>query len=160
VIFTIKRLGNRPAVEIEIPDDTPENDRLRVAVVVAAKGGIALTYAVLTRAVLTYANLTDANLTGAVLTYAVLTRAVLTRFRLPTGETWEEYLTVTVPAFLVAGGKSIAYVAAAWDYHQWENCPMAAAFDVQSLGEVPLAHRPRAQLFVQFFDAGQIPRPA
>lgn len=79
--------------------------------------------------------------------------------RLPTGETFEEYLSQTVPALLVAGGKKLEEVATpeVWKCHEWENCPMATAFSVKSLEEIPILFRPRASQFVQLFDARQIP---
>ena len=106
---------------------------------------------------LTGANLTDANLTDANLRDANLGGAK--NLRLPTGETWEEYLTETVPELLQAGGKELASFAEHWDCHEWTNCPMAHAFDAPDLSEVPILLRPRAEQFIQFFDAQQIPWP-
>ena len=98
------------------------------------------------------ANLRDANLRGANLRGAM-------DLRLPTGETWDEYLTETVPALLTAGGKPLESFAAHWQCHDWNNCPMAHAFDTHDVSGVPLLLRPRAEQFIQFFDAGQIPWP-
>jgi uncharacterized protein YjbI with pentapeptide repeats len=111
----------------------------------------------LTGVVLTGADLTDAVLRGADLRGADLTGADL--FRLPTGETWAEYLTETVPALLTAGGKSLESFADAWQCHSWDNCPMAHAFSTTDLSGVPLLLRPRAEQFIQFFDARLIPWP-
>ncbi len=119
-----------------------------------------LTWAYLTRANLTWAYLTRANLTGANLTRADLTGANLTgATRLPTGETWGEYVDQVVPALLTAGGKSLGSCREHWECHTWENCPMAWAFDCSGLEGVPLLLRQRAEQFVQLFDAGLIPCP-
>jgi len=101
------------------------------------------------------ADLQGANLQGANLRGADLRDAK--NLRLPTGETWEQYLAETVPALLTAAGKSLESYKAAWECHSWDNCPMAHAFDVHTLEDVPLLLRPRAEQFVQLFDAKQIP---
>ena len=98
-----------------------------------------------------------ANLRGADLRGANLTGAK--HLRLPTGETWIEYLTETVPALLTAAGKPLESFAAAFACHSWDNCPMAHAFDGHDLSAVPILLRPRAEQFIQFFDAKQIPWP-
>ena len=90
------------------------------------------------------ANLRDANLGGA------------KNFRLPTGETWDEYLAITVPALLVAAGKTLESFVEHWECHTWDNCPIAHAYDVRDISGVPLLLRPRAEQFVQFFDSKQI----
>ena len=101
------------------------------------------------------ADLGDANLLGANLGDANLRGAK--NVRLPTGETWDEYLTITVPALLTAGGKLLESFSEHWQCHTWDNCPMAHAFNGHNLSDVPLLLRPRAEQFIQFFDAGQIP---
>ena len=111
----------------------------------------------LTGANLRGANLRDANLTGADLRGANLRDAK--NLRLPTGETWIEYLTETVPALLQAGGKPLTDFAKAWQCHSWDNCPMAHAFDGHGIADVPILLRPRAEQFIQLFDARQIPWP-
>lgn len=88
------------------------------------------------------ANLRDADLSGA---------------RIETGETWGEYLSETVPALLVAGGKSLADFKERWTCHEWSNCPMAFAFGVNSEQACPILLRPRVRQFVKFFDAKLIP---
>ena len=50
-------------------------------------------------------------------------------------------------------------VAAAWECHQWENCPMAVAYDIRGPDEAPVLVRPWVRLFVQLFDAKLLKRP-
>src|SRR5258706_15022550 len=76
--------------------------------------------------------------------------------RLPTGETWDEYLTETVPALLTSGGKSLESFTEHWQCHDWTNCPIAHAFDAPDLSGVPMLLRPRAEQFIQLFDSKQI----
>jgi len=98
----------------------------------------------------------EANLYGAKLGGTIN----LTGATLPTGETWEVYLSEVVPALCQAGGRSLAEVAAAWDFHNWEGgCPMAVAFGVKGISEIPLLLQPRVKQFIFFFDSGLIPRP-
>ncbi len=115
-----------------------------------------LRYANLRSADLRYADLRYADLSSADLRYANLRSANL---RLPTGETLEEYFTQTVPALLTAGGKKLEEVATpdVWKCHSWCNCPMAVAFGVNDPNKIPILFRPRAEQFVQLFDANQIP---
>ena len=107
------------------------------------------------------ANLWGANLGGANLRDAILRDAILRYATMPSGETWETYLSVTVPALLTAGGRPVAEVATRehWSCHEWTNCPMAAAFGVDCLEQVPEVHRPAVELFVRLFDSGLIPMP-
>ena len=106
------------------------------------------------------ANLGDADLRGANLGGAHLRGAHLGGgTRLSTGETWTEYLTEVVPALLTAGGKALDSFGPHFDCHSWDNRPMAYAFDAKSLTEVPILLRPRAEQFIYFFDAKQIPWP-
>lgn len=132
--------------------EAPQAETVKEAVEQAVADRANLSGANLVRANLVRANLGDANLIGAHLIGA----------RLPTGETWAEYLTEVVPALLTAGGKELAAVATKehWDCHTWSNCPMAAAFGTETLSGVPALLRPRAQQFIQLFDAGLIPLDA
>jgi hypothetical protein len=123
----------------------------------ASLRGANLVGASLSGANLRDANLSDANLRDANLRDASLRGAK--NLRLPTGETWEEYLTETVPALLTAGGKALESFVDHWQCHDWTNCPMAHAFDAPNLDDVPILLRPRAEQFIQFFDSGQIPWP-
>lgn len=111
-------------------------------------------------------DLSDSDLSGSDLSRSDLRRSDLRgcdlgtakNVRLPTGETWKEYLTKTVPALLTAGGHKLEEIAnfEHWNCHSWENCPMAAAFKVKRLEDIPILLRPRAEQFIQLFDAGQI----
>ena len=108
------------------------------------------------------ADLRDADLHGADLRDADLHGADqhgAKNLRLPTGETWHEYLTETVPALLTAGGKPLASFAVHFQCHNWANCPIAHAFDASCISHVPILLRPRAEQFIQLFDAKQIPWP-
>ena len=105
------------------------------------------------------ANLGGADLRGANLGDANLGDANLPPAILPTGETWTEYLTDVVPALLTAGGKALQTFAEHWECHTWKNCPMAHAFNAPDLKDVPALYRPRAEQFIQFFDARLIPWP-
>jgi len=114
----------------------------------------------LTGAYLTGADLTGADLTGAYLTGADLTGADLKGADL--NEKWEDYLSIVVPALCTAGGRTLEEVAAAWECHSWENCPMHVAFNgakSPSDSRVPMILRPRVEQFVQLFDQGLIPNP-
>ena len=109
---------------------------------------------------LTRADLTRADLTGAVLTGADLTGADLTGAVLRDGvTTWEQYKTVLVPALLIAGGKSLDEVAnpEMWNCHNWTNCPTHAAFNANTIAEVPPLYRELANDFIRYFDSGLLP---
>ena len=80
---------------------------------------------------------------------------------MPDGTKWETYLSETVPALLVAGGKTIAEIVqcGAWECHSWSNCPMHAAFGINNPNQGPTLLRPRIAEFMHFFDARLIPCP-
>jgi hypothetical protein len=99
-------------------------------------------------------NLLDADLIGAELNGANLSGAYLRE-----DLKWERYLAEVVPALCVAGGKTLEEVAAVWDCHNWENCPMHVAFGASSILQVPALYRREAELFIQLFDCGLIPKP-
>jgi hypothetical protein len=129
--------------------------------------GADLRSAVLSGAVLSGADLSGADLSGAVLRSAVLSGADLSGavlsddVILSDGVTWGEYKKDVVPALLAAGGKSIEEVATdeVWACHSWTNCPMACAFGVTDISEIPALYRWQAERFVQLFDAKLIPNP-
>ena len=139
--------------------------------------GADLTGAYLAGAYLADADLAGANLAGAYLAGAYLAGAYLaganlagadfTRaenvgdFTMADGLKFSEYLRDVVPALLTAGGKTVEDVVSsgAWDCHSWDNCPMAVAFDIGTSDKAPPLLRARVREFVQFFDAGLIPKP-
>ena len=146
MLFAIKhRFSNEILFSIE-------TDSWRLAVEAAVKSS-----ADLSSADLSYADLSSANLSGANLRGANLKEAK--NLVLPTGETWEQYLTETVPALLTAGGKPLESFGEHFQCHDWTNCPMAHAFGVHDLNAIPILFRPRADQFIQLYDAGQIPWP-
>ena len=126
-----------------------------------------LAWADLTGAQLTGANLTCANLHEAILAGATLigahlsesnlVRADLTGAHLTTNGTWEDYITTDVPALLTAGGKSWRDLQSHWDCHDWDSCPIAYAFGVYALYEVPDKWRAQAAQFIALFDNRLIP---
>jgi len=139
-----------------------EAETVKDAIHAAMKSRANLSRANLSGADLSWANLSGADLSRANLWRADLSRADLSganNMRLPTGETWMEYITETVPALLTAGGKALESFAPHFACHSWDNCPMAHAFDGHDLSSVPLLLRPRAEQFIQLFDARQIPWP-
>jgi uncharacterized protein YjbI with pentapeptide repeats len=109
------------------------------------------------------ANLSGANLYGANLSGANLygaNRKMDPTTRIETGETWKQYVEEVVPAFLRAGGRTLAEVVGeGWECHSWDNCPTAVAFSCHNLSGVPLLLRPRAEQFIRYFDARLIPNP-
>src|SRR6185437_7053746 len=128
--------------------------------------GANLSDANLSDANLSRANLSGANLSGANLSDANLSGANLGEFyakletaRLGEEYTFGQYWREFVPALLTAGGRALDEIAnpRVWECHTWSNCPMAEAFGVHDLGEVPILHRPAARQFVSLFDAKLIP---
>jgi hypothetical protein len=116
-----------------------------------------LHYAHLDRTNLTNADLCNANIENAGLTNSIITMGC----RLPSGHSWETYLTTIVPALLKAGGRTINEILdlGAWNCHDWANCPAAVAFGVNQLSRIPLLYQKMVQEFILFFDAGLIPEP-
>ncbi|MGQ0721054.1 MAG: pentapeptide repeat-containing protein, partial [Candidatus Eiseniibacteriota bacterium] len=106
--------------------------------------GATRSWAHLSRANLSGANLSGANLSGANLSGAA---------------NWDTYTKEVVPAILAAGGKPLADIVTLehWRCHSWDNCPMAAAFGVKDIAEVPALHRSEAARFVELFDAKALP---
>jgi hypothetical protein len=106
------------------------------------------------------ANLARANLDGANLDGANLARANLDGANLADntvlsdGVVWKEYVDDLLPALLVAGGRPLDELAQphVWNCHSWDNCPMAEAFRVHSLGDIPALYRAQANLFIRLYD--------
>jgi len=90
------------------------------------------------------ADLRSANLRSAYLSKDTI---------LPTGETWNVYRTDVVGALLANSVAVEEIVAKSWTVHDWTACPMATRFHTSSLEGVPALLRPRAEQFIQFFDA-------
>jgi hypothetical protein len=118
-----------------------------------------LTRANLSRAYLSEADLSWANLSKANLTCADLTRADLTGTILPNGMTLPQYIEWLPSGLLTQGGKTLEEVAASWGNHTWTDCPMATAFSVGSLQEIPECHRQGAALFIALYDGEHLPKP-
>jgi len=114
---------------------------------------------------LRHANLRDADLRHADLRFANLRGADLRDADLgddailSDGVVWKSYVDELVPALLQAGGRSLDEMAQPriWECHSWENCPMAEAFGVHDLSNIPALYRAPANLFIQFFDARVAP---
>jgi hypothetical protein len=126
-----------------------------------------LSHANLSRAYLRYANLSRANLRGAYLSDADLigadlsgadlrgadlSRANLIGAYLPNGVKWETYVAELVPQLLTVKGRTLEETRKSFTCHTWENCPMAEAFGVHSLDDIPALYKAEAQLFVTLFD--------
>ena len=123
----------------------------------------------LRRADLSWADLSGANLRWADLSGADLSGADLRRANLSGANLgdvlWEAYLSEVVPALLTAGGRTLEQVATpeTWACHSWKAdgvaCPIATAFGVEALHQVPALYRQQAERFIWFFDQGLIPLP-
>ncbi|MDK3160196.1 pentapeptide repeat-containing protein [Kamptonema cortianum] len=126
--------------------------------------GANLTQANLSQANLVDANLKDANLMGANL-WGVKLRdtnlrgANLQGATLPRGEVYEVYLKTVIPYLCTYRGKTLAEVAAAWDCHEWSNCPMHVALGIHHPKQAPVEVRQQVEEFVALFDAGALPKP-
>lgn len=64
-----------------------------------------------------------------------------------------------VPTLLTAGGRALTDILTpkVWNCHNWDNCPMAAAFNTTGLFRVPLLHQHAAEEFITYFDAELLP---
>ena len=148
--------------------EAPKAVTIKEAVEAAVFDGASLVNARLDGANLVNASLDGANLNGANLNDARLIGARLDGAsldedtQLPTGEKWSEYLRETLPALLTAGGRALGEVATEehWSCQNWSNCPMHAAFGAEDISGVPILLRPRAEQFIQLFDARLIPLDA
>jgi hypothetical protein len=115
--------------------------------------GADLSGANLSRADLSGANLRGADLSGADLYGAKNAENMV----LDTGETLQVFRAHVVPALMAVGGHAVPDEA--WTCHSWENCPMAHAFGVHRIEEIPLLYQPRVAQFIRLFDAGLIQAP-
>ena len=124
--------------------------------------GAYLSDANLSGANLSGANLGGANLGGADLGGANLRGADLDDAWIGEGVKWSTYIKDVVPALLTAGGKALpeqVCTATTWGCHSWQNCPMAEAFSVHDLSDIPPIYRAEAARFIQLFDADLIDNP-
>ena len=153
---------NRPVAKMPVIIKRHYDDKVLYEAPAAETLKDALEQAVADNARLDNARLDSCNLVNANLINARLDNASLANARLPTGETWDEYITQVVPALLTAGGRELAAVATeqTWACHTWENCPIAEAFETHGLFDVPMLLRPRVEQFLQLFDARVIPLEA
>jgi hypothetical protein len=79
----------------------------------------------------------------------------------PPNETLEEFVNEIVPELLAIGGRLEAALSpSVWECHDWTNCPMAAAFGIESHQQAPLLLFLRVSQFVKLYDAGKISRLA
>ena len=137
----------------------------RAKLSLANLSGASLSGANLSGANLAWADLAGANLSRADLSGANLTGANLAGADLPDTAvvapdvTFGEFRSVVVPWLLIQGGKPLADAVAVWDCHTWENCPLHAAFGVESVEQMPVPLRPWATMFLSFFDANLLPKP-
>jgi hypothetical protein len=110
---------------------------------------------------LRYADLRSADLSSANLRSANLSDETA----LSGGFVWKAYLEELVPALLTAGGKKLEEVAnpETWACHSWGEeekqlaCPIATAFSVHSIVDVPILYREQANFFIQIFDQKIVP---
>ena len=71
----------------------------------------------------------------------------------------EEFVAIDLLPLLAAGNHlEEALKPEHWECHKWQNCPMAAAFGVTQLEQVPSEWREKAEFFVRQFDLGLIQR--
>lgn len=78
---------------------------------------------------------------------------------LPNDMAWGTYKREFVPTLLVAGGRALKDILTpkVWNCHNWDNCPMAAAFNTHGLSGVPLLYCHSASEFITYFDAELLP---
>lgn len=119
------------------------------------------------------ADLSGANLERSAYWYADMRLATLSdETVLPNGITYGEFVHDVVPVLLTAGGRSIEELTTPdiWttDHRTWgaqikwrrDNCiPIATAFGVDEVSEIPALYRPMSRLFIYLFNNEQIPKP-
>src|SRR4030095_1016129 len=145
--FQIKHRWNGSVLftaEIETGEDTHFSIRLGLAVKKAIDSSADLRFADLRSADLSYADLRSADLSYA---------ENVGDFTMSDGIKFSDYKRDVVPALLTSGGKILDDIraAGAWECHEWTNCPMAIAFSVDRIENIPPLYRARAQEFIKFF---------
>jgi hypothetical protein len=69
------------------------------------------------------------------------------------------FVNADLISLLSAGGRiEEALKPEHWECHEWQNCPMAAAFGVVNLDQIPSKWRDKAEFFARQFDCGLIRR--
>ena len=125
----------------------------------AKLAGANLEGANLVRAKLASASLAGANLAGANLWGAKLEGASLADASLPDGRPWESYRADPL-AGICDEPEAQSRAIAAWGFHSWTDCPMAAGLGVHSLSAVDADKRVAVAAFVALFDASLLPVPS
>jgi len=83
----------------------------------------------------------------------------ISKINSPIARTVEKFIIGELGDLLSAGGRqSEALREDHWTCNSWDNCPMAAAFGVNSLNSIPALWKPKAEFFVSQYDNGLIRR--
>ncbi len=82
----------------------------------------------------------------------VLTAITLDAYQAPGGP---------MERLLTAGGQTIQQIlrSGAWSCHDWNNCPVHAAFGANVIDDVPGPWQAEASRFINLFDGRFLPRP-
>jgi hypothetical protein len=73
----------------------------------------------------------------------------------------KEFVDEIVPRLFAFGGRLEAALSpVVWECHDWTNCPMAVAFGVTDVLQIPEELAPRIMQFVVLYDRGMISRLA
>lgn len=76
-------------------------------------------------------------------------------------EELQEFVDEILPELLATGGRLEAALSPnVWEWHDWMNCPMAAAFRETRVEQIPRHFLPRIPQFVGLYDSGRISRLA
>src|SRR5580698_3240712 len=87
------------------------------------------------------------------------TALYLDKIKAPIVERVQKFVTDDLVPLLAAGGRlEEAMKPEHWACHKWQKCPMAAAFGVTRLENVPDKWKEKAEFFVRQFDCGLIRR--
>jgi hypothetical protein len=85
------------------------------------------------------------------------TALTLDKIMAPIAAKVEKFVATDLTPLLAAGNRlQEALKPEHWECHEWQNCPMAAAFGVRNLEQVPAEWREKAEFFVGQFDCGLI----
>jgi hypothetical protein len=102
--------------------------------------------------------LTELKADAAKYVYAIgCTALTLDKIKTPITAKVQRFIASDLVPLLAAGGRlDEALNPQHWECHEWQNCPMAAAFGVTCLERVPSVWREKAEFFVRQFDCGLI----